>query len=58
MEKAFDDAVMISLDRDDIETIKATSYKFFKGTLENKIEEYKKEKEEDIKHQKEMDWNW
>lgn len=58
MKKAFDDAVMITLDRDDIETIKATSYKFFKGTLENKIEEYKKEKEEDIKHQKEMDWNW
>lgn len=58
MEKAFDDAVMIALDRDDIETIKATSYKFFKATLENKIEEYKKEKEEDIKHQKEMDWNW
>lgn len=58
MKKAFDEAVMITLDRDDIETIKATSYKFFKGTLENKIEEYKKEKEEDIKHQKEMDWNW
>lgn len=58
MEKAFDDAVMITLDRDDIETIKATSYKFFKGTLENKIEEYKKEQEADIKHQKEMDLNW
>lgn len=58
MEKAFDDAVMITLDRDDIETIKATSYKFFKGTLENKIEEYKKEREADIKHQEEMKWNW
>lgn len=58
MEKAFDDAIMITLDRDDIETIKATSYKFFKGTLENKIEEYKKEQEADIKHQEEMKWNW
>ena len=58
MLKAFNDAVMITLDRDDIETIKATSYKFFKGTLENKIEEYKKEQEADIKHQKEMDLNW
>lgn len=58
MKNAFDDAVMITLDRDDIETIKATSYKFFKGTLENKIKEYRIEKEEDIKHQKEMDRLW
>lgn len=58
MEKAFDDAVMITLDRDDVETIKATSYKFFKGTLDNKIEEYKKEQEADIKHQEEMDEYW
>ena len=58
MLKAFNDAVMITLDRDDIETIKATSYKFFKGTLENKIEEYKKEQEADIKHQEEMDDYW
>ncbi|MGL5327755.1 MAG: replication initiation protein, partial [Peptostreptococcaceae bacterium] len=40
MEKAFDDAIMITLDKDDVETIKATSYKFFKGTLDNKIVEY------------------
>ncbi len=58
MEKAFDDAVMITLDRDDIETIKATSYKFFKGTLENKIEEYKLEEQKDLEHKREMDWNW
>lgn len=43
MERAFNDAVMITLDKDDVETIKATSYKFFKGTLDNKIVEYKKE---------------
>lgn len=58
MERAFDDAVMITLDRDDVETIKASSYKFFKGTLENKIVEYKIEEKEDIKHKKEMDMHW
>lgn len=58
MKRAFDDAVMIALDRDDVETIKATSYKFFKGTLENKIVEYEKEKETDIKHKEEMDMFW
>lgn len=58
MKRAFDDAIMIALDRDDVETIKATSYKFFKGTLDNKIVEYEKEKEEDIKHKKEMDMYW
>lgn len=58
MERAFDDAVMITLDRDDVDNIKATSYKFFKGTLENKIVEYKIEEKEDIKHKKEMDMHW
>lgn len=58
MKRAFDDAIMIALDRDDVETIKATSYKFFKGTLDNKILEYEKEKEEDTKHKQEMDLFW
>lgn len=58
MKKAFDDAVMITLDRDDVETIKATSYKFFKGTLDNKIIEYRKEEEEDRKHKEEMNILW
>ncbi|GAA0103244.1 hypothetical protein UT300012_39610 [Paraclostridium bifermentans] len=58
MKRAFDDAVMIVFDRDDVETIKATSYKFFKGTLDNKIIEYDKEKETDIKHKEEMDMFW
>ncbi|MGL6107717.1 replication initiation protein, partial [Romboutsia sp.] len=30
MEKAFDDALMITLERDDVDDIKASSYKFFK----------------------------
>lgn len=58
MNKAFEDAIMIALDRDDVETIKATSYSFFKGTLDNKIIEYKKEEQEDIKHKAEMDMLW
>lgn len=58
MKRAFNDSVMITLDRDDVEIIKATSYKFFKGTLDNKILEYKLEEKEDIAHKKEMDMFW
>ena len=58
MERAFDDAVMITLDRDDVETIKASSYKFFKRTLDNKIDEYKLEEKKDLKHKEEMAMNW
>lgn len=58
LNRAFEDAVMITLDRDDIEKIKANSYKFFKGTLDNKIAEYKNEEELDIKHKEEMALNW
>ncbi|MGL5652134.1 MAG: replication initiation protein [Paraclostridium sp.] len=55
---AFEDAVMITLERDEIEQIKASSYKFFKGTLNNKIIEYDKEYEEEMKHQRELDMFW
>ncbi len=58
MNRAFEDAVMITLDKDDVETIKATSYKFFKGTLDNKIIEHKNEEELDLKHKRDMEWNW
>ncbi|MGL5716863.1 MAG: replication initiation protein [Paraclostridium sp.] len=58
MEKAFDDAIMVTLDRDDVDTIKATSYKFFKSTLDNKIVEYKIEEKEDIEHQRNIDMFW
>ncbi len=58
MKRAFDDAIMITLDRDDVEIIKATSYKFFKGTLDNKIVEYKLEEKEDIAHKRDMDLFW
>lgn len=58
MKKSFDYAVMITLDRDNVDKIKYNSYKFFKGTLDNKIIEYKKEEEEDIKYKKEIDEFW
>lgn len=58
MEKAFDDAVSITLERDDVEIIKVSSYKFFKGTLDNKILEYKLEEKEEVAHKKEMDMFW
>lgn len=58
MKRAFDDAIMITFDKDDVEKIKATSYKFFKGTLDNKIVEYKIEEQEDRKHEEEMDKFW
>ena len=58
MERAFDDAVSITLERDDVEIIKVNSYKFFKGCLDNKIVEYKLEEKEDVSHNKEMDMFW
>ena len=58
MEKAFDDAVSITLERDDVETIKVSSYKFFKGCLDNKIVEYKLEEKENLDHEREMDIFW
>ena len=58
MERAFDDALSITMERDDVETIKVSSYKFFKGCLDNKIIEYKLEEQEDIKHKKDMDMHW
>ena len=58
MTRAFNDAVMITLDRDDTEIIKAVSYKFFKGTLINKIQEYKNEEESDENDKLESDLYW
>ena len=58
MKRAFEDAVMITLDRDSVDKIKSSSYNFFKGTLDNKITEYKKAEALDVKHQKEMALNW
>lgn len=55
---AFEDAVMITLDRDEIEKVKASSYKFFKGTLTNKIIEYETEYEEELQHKRELELFW
>lgn len=58
MNKAFNDSVMITLERDDIETIKSSSYDFFKATLINKIKAYKEEELKDKKHEEEMKNFW
>ncbi|MGL5713134.1 MAG: replication initiation protein [Paraclostridium sp.] len=58
MERAFDDALSITMERDDVDNIKVSSYKFFKGCLENKIVEYRLEEQEELKHKKEMDIHW
>ncbi|MGL5749363.1 MAG: replication initiation protein, partial [Paraclostridium sp.] len=58
MERAFDDALSITMERDDVDNIKVSSYKFFKGCLDNKIVEYRLEEQEELKHKKEMDMNW
>ncbi|MGL5438948.1 MAG: replication initiation protein [Paraclostridium sp.] len=58
MERAFDDAVSITMEKDDVDNIKVSSYKFFKVCLDNKIVEYKLEEKEDLKHKKDMDMNW
>ncbi|XTR39274.1 replication initiation protein (plasmid) [Paraclostridium tenue] len=58
MLKAFNKAVMITLDRENAEIIKSNSYDFFKSTLENKINEYKTKYELDKKHQEELDLYW
>ncbi|MGL5713132.1 MAG: replication initiation protein [Paraclostridium sp.] len=58
MERAFDDALSITMERDDVDNIKVSSYKFFKGCLDNKIVEYRLEEQEELKHKKEMDIHW
>lgn len=58
MALAFEDSVTITLDKDDVDTIKAASYKFFKGTLENKIEYYKEEEKKDLKDKIETNIYW
>ncbi|MGL5712390.1 MAG: hypothetical protein ACRCXT_02465 [Paraclostridium sp.] len=58
MERAFDDALSITMERDDVDNIKVSSYKFFKSYLDNKIVEYRLEEQEDLKHKKDMDIHW
>lgn len=55
---AFEDSVMITLEKDEVENIKASSYKYFKATLINKLEEYKTEYEKDIKFKEELKKYW
>ena len=60
MNEAFEVSAAITMEQDNTEIIETKSYKFFKGTLNNKIKEYKDEYEKDLQHKKEMDeyWKW
>lgn len=58
MKNAFDDAVMITMDKDDVDVIGAESYSLFKSILSKKIEDYKIIEEEEKQHKREMDLFW
>lgn len=58
MLKAFNDAIMVTLEREDKSKVYATAYKFFRGTLKNKINYYQNEKQEDIEHQENIAKYW
>lgn len=55
---AFEDAVAITVERDNIDIIEIKSYKYFKSTLINRIDHYKREFEENEKHKNEMSLYW
>ncbi|EQF29664.1 initiator Replication family protein [Clostridioides difficile CD160] len=56
--KAFDRAVAITLEKDDIDVIKTASYDYFKSTCFNIIADYAIEKELEKKHEEEMNEYW
>ncbi|CEN77468.1 replication initiation protein [Paraclostridium sordellii] len=58
MNEAFEVSAAITMEQDNTEIIETKSYKFFKGTLNNKIKEYKDDYEKDLQHKKEMDKYW
>ncbi|MGL6107245.1 replication initiation protein [Romboutsia sp.] len=55
---SFEDAVAITFEKDDVETIETRSYQYFKGALLNRIEYYKNERKEEEEHQKEIQMYW
>lgn len=58
LEMAFDDAVNITLEREDKEKIYMKAYKFFKGALNNKIEYYLDQEAQDEEHRIAMEQFW
>ncbi len=58
MEKAFNESIMITFDRDDEVKIKSTSYNFFTNIISKKIIEYKKQEIQDNKDAFEIDMYW
>ncbi|MGL4573142.1 MAG: replication initiation protein [Clostridium sp.] len=55
---AFEDALAITFEKDDVEIIETKSYKYFKGALENKIQEYKIEYESELESILENEQYW
>lgn len=59
LEMAFNDAVNITLERDDTEKIYMNySYKFFRGTLRNKIDYYLDQEAQDEEHKIKLEQFW
>lgn len=58
MLEAFNDSIMITFEKDNVEKIKAANYKFFKNTLNNKIQEYKIDEQKELQHEYEMAKYW
>ena len=58
LEMAFEDAVNITLEREEKEKIYMNAYKFFKGTLNNKIEYYLDQEAQDEEHRANLEQFW
>lgn len=58
LEMAFNDAVNITLERDDTEKIYMKSYNFFKGSLKNKIDYYLDQEMQDEEHNIRLEQFW
>ena len=56
--QAFERAVAITLEKDDVDVIKTASYDYFKSTCFNIIADYVMEKESEKKHEEEMNEYW
>lgn len=58
LEMAFEDAVNITLEREEKEKVYMNAYKFFKGTLKNKIEYYLDQEAQDEEHRANLEQFW
>lgn len=58
MERAFDDAIMITMDKADVDIIGAESYSLFKSILSKKVEDYRLIEEQERQHKMELEMYW